>query len=337
MKLLQRLHWKKPTKRQVLRFLGQMSVILLGNIIAAAASTLFIIPNDFVMGGTTGLGIFVRNLVDKNNEWIVSVTVYAANISLFLLGSILLGKTFAVGTLAGTVLYPTFVSLFTYLNELYVAAHGQPIAADDRWLALICGSIMFGVGIGIAVRMGASTGGTDIPPLILNKFFNISVGASLWALDLAIVLLQLVCVSVEDVLYGVIITVLSSVIVDFVSPIGLRKRQVFIVSTRWREIRAMILNEMHRGVTLLHARTGFLQEERFVLMTIVSNREVVRLRNAAEKIDPEVFFTVSVASEVRGRGFSSEKVWLPMSEERDPAESSAAPAHGGKGSAGDEA
>ena len=313
-----KLNWKKPTKKQVGRFAAYCAIVMAGNAVAAAASTLFIIPNGFVMGGTTGLGIFVRNLVDGENEWLVSLTVYAVNILFFLVGAFLLGKRFALATLAGTLLYPSFVSLFTYLNELYIAANGHAIASDDPWLAIICGTLMFGAGIGCVVRIGASTGGTDIPPLILKKFFNIPVGISLWALDLTIVLIQFFAdVPLETVLYGVVITVFSSAVVDLVSPIGMRKRQVQIVSAKWREIRTMILNELHRGVTLLHARTGFLQEERYVIMTVVSNREVVRLRNAVQAIDPEAFFTVSVVSEVRGRGFSSEKILLPLSEERE--------------------
>ncbi len=318
-----KLKWKKPTKKQAWRFAVYFLIVIAGNAVAAAASTFFIIPGGFVMGGTTGLGIFVRNLVDEQNEWLVSFTVYAANIVLFLLGAFMLGKKFALSTIAGTLLYPSFISLFTYLNDLYVAANGQPVAGNDPWLAIICGSVLFGVGIGCVIRVGSSTGGTDIPPLILHKYFNIPPAATLWALDFIIVLMQLVAVPLDTVLHGAVITILSSIVIDFVSPIGLRKRQVQIVSSRWREIRTMILNEMHRGVTLLHARTGFLQEERYVIMTVVSNREVVRLRNAAETIDPEVFFTVSVVSEVRGRGFSSEKILLPLSEERDAADPAA--------------
>ncbi len=315
-----KLQMKKPTARQVKKFVVYCLIVMAGNAVAAAASTLFIIPNGFVMGGTTGLGIFVRNLAGGENEWLVSLTVYAVNILFFAVGALLLGKGFALATLAGTLLYPSFVSLFTYVNGLYVAAYGHPIAAGDKWLAILCGTLMFGGGIGSVVRIGASTGGTDIPPLILKKFFNIPVAVTLWCLDLTIVLIQLFVVPLETVLYGIIITVFSSAVVDLVSPIGLRKRQVEIVSGKWRDIRTMILNEMHRGVTLLRARTGFLQEERFVIMTVVSNRELVRLRNAVQAIDPEAFFTVSVVSEVRGRGFSSEKILLPLSEERAPDE-----------------
>ena len=313
-----KIQWKKPTGRQVRKFIVYCLIVMLGNALAAAASAIFIIPHGFVMGGTTGLGIFVRNLVDAENEWLVSITVYGTNIILFVVGAVLLGRKFALATLAGTLLYPSFVSLFTYLNELYVAANGQAVAAGDAWLAIICGSALFGAGVGIVVRVGASTGGTDIPPLILHKFFNIPVAVTLWALDVSIVLLQLAAgVSLDTILYGFVITLFSAAIVELVSPIGMRKQQVQIVSAKWREIRTLILNELSLGVTLLHARTGFLQEERYVLFTIVSSRDVVRLRNAVQAVDPEAFFTVSVVSEVRGRGFSSEKIRLPLSEERD--------------------
>lgn len=306
---------KKPTKQQVMRFLWHSFIILFGNAAAAAASALFIIPHGFVMGGTTGVGIFIRNLLHGNNEWIVTITVYIANIALFILGAIFLGKKFAVATLAGTLLYPTFLSLFTYLNELYVQAHGVPIAANEPVIAAICGALLFGVGIGIVVKIGASTGGTDIPPLILQKFFNIPVSVGLWVLDMSIVVIQIVAASLDMVLYGVVITLLSSFAIDLVSPIGSRKAQVFIISKKYREIREMILDKMNRGVTMLHAKTGYLQDNTYVLLTIVSNRDAVKLKNEVEIIDPEAFLMVNIASEVRGRGFSTDKVVLPKNLE----------------------
>ena len=233
-----KLQLKKPTKKQVRHFFVYCLIVMAGNAVAAAASTFFIIPGGFVMGGTTGLGIFVRNLVDEQNEWLVSFTVYAANIVLFVLGAAVLGKKFAIATLAGTLFYPSFVSLFTYLNELYVAAYGTALAGEDPWLAIVCGSVMFGAGIGCVIRVGSSTGGTDIPPLILQKYFNIPPAVTLWALDIIIVLIQLVAVPPNIVLYGVVITILSSVVVELVSPIGLRKRQVQIVSGKWRHASA---------------------------------------------------------------------------------------------------
>ena len=116
-------------------------------------------------------------------------------------------------------------------------------------------------------------------------------------------------------LYGILITLIAALLVDVVSPIGLKRTQVKIISRKYREIRLMILNDLNRGVTMLYGKTGFLKENCYVLLTIVNNREVVRLKNAIHKIDPDAFLMFSVVSEVRGRGFSSEKKMLPREQE----------------------
>lgn len=316
----------KPTKRQVLKFLKYALIVICGNAMAAAASAFLIIPNDFVMGGTTGVGLFVRNLLGDGHpfaDWAVNITVYAANIALFILGAFLLGKKFAVATLAGTLLYPSFLSLWQYVNlkldnpMLFRDLAGTG-GVNQPLLAVIFGALLFGLGIGIVVRVGASTGGTDIPPLILHKFFNFPVSAGMWILDISIVLLQFAAgVGLEDIMYGILITLTSSVIVDKVSMIGAKRAQVKILSKKHEEIRKMILNKLNRGVTLLNGKTGFLKDDCYMLLTVVSFRDVVKLRNAVQKIDPDALFMVSTISEVRGRGFSSDRVTLPKSEEKD--------------------
>lgn len=136
-------------------------------------------------------------------------------------------------------------------------------------------------------------------------------------------LIQLVAAPLDAVLYGIVITILSSVALEIVSPIGARRAQVLIVSRKYGEIRDMILYKLNRGATLLHGETGYLKEDCRMLLTVVSRREVVRLKNEVQKIDPEAFVTVSVVSEVRGRGFSSAQVPLPpaeRAEEEEPQE-----------------
>ncbi len=312
----------KPTKRQVLKFLRYSLIVILGNAITAAASAFIIIPNDFTMGGTTGLGLFVRNLTNK--EWAVTLTVYAANIALFILGAVLLGKKFAVATLAGTLLYPSFLSLWQFVNGklgspfLIRPVEGFTTDINQPLLGVIFGALFFGLGIGIVVRVGASTGGTDVPPLILHKYFNFPVSAGMWILDISIVLLQFAAnVGMENILYGVLIMMISSFIVDKVSMIGTKRAQVKILSKKHEEIRKLILNKLNRGVTLLNGKTGFLKDDCYMILTIVSFRDVVKLRNAVQKIDPEALFMVSTISEVRGRGFSSDRVVLPRTEEKD--------------------
>ena len=303
----------KPTRYELKQIIYRWLLIILGNAIAAAASSFFIVPGDLVMGGTTGLGIFVEQIWDF--EYARVITVYTANIALFILGSVLLGRHFFLATLAGTLLYPTFMSLFDAVNRAVFGA-GESLAGGDLILNVVFGGIMFGAGVGLVVRVGASTGGTDIPPLILQHFFGVPVSMSLWALDLLIVVLQLFAgATLQIALYGVIICILSSVVVGFVTPLGQRKMQVKIVSHHNIEIREMILNELNRGVTMLYGKTGYLREKCFVLLTVVSSRELVILKNKVQEIDPEAFLTVSVVSEVRGRGFSRESIRLPKEDE----------------------
>ncbi len=320
---------KKPTKRQVERFLLNSVIIVVGNAITALGSALFIIPNGFVMGGTTGLGIFVRNMLKAYasvsagvENWIVTITVYAANILLFVVGTILLGKKFAVTTLAGTLLYPTFMSLFGLVSDAYVASHGAPVGmAGEGANLLLCalfGALLFGFGIGIVVRVGASTGGTDIPPLILNKYFGTPVSATLRVIDMAIIALQFIAkVPITYILYGVLITLLSSLFVGIVAPIGMKRTQVKIVSRKYEEIRDMILTKISRGVTVLYGQTGYLRQDCHVVLTVISHRQLVTLKSEVQRIDPEAFMTISVVSEVRGRGFHSDGVDFLMPQDKE--------------------
>ncbi len=320
-------HLKKPTRRQVLRLVLNSLIIVFGNAVAAAASAFFIAPNKFVMGGTTGLGIFVSNVLTKftdfsetATEWARNIAVYAVNISLFILGAILLGKKLVVTTLAGTLLYPSFLSLFTLVNRAYLDSHGgNAIASDDPMLAAFMGALLFGFGVGIVIRVGASTGGTDIPALIFHKFFATPVSVTLWICDFTIVALNFIAVDIESILYGVVITLISSFIVDKVTPIGMRRTQVKIVSMRYKEIRDMILTKISRGVTVLYGQTGYLKKDCHMLLTVISHRQLVALKAEVQKIDPEAFMTISVVSEVRGRGFQSEGVefLLPREKEKD--------------------
>ena len=318
--------FRKPSRYEVKQTVLRWLLIVLGNAVTAAASSFFIVPGGLVVGGTTGVGIFVEQIWDF--EYARVVTVYAANIALFLLGTALLGKSFFWATLAGTFLYPAFLSLFDAVNAAYVAAHGTTLSGGDLFLDVFYGSLLFGAGIGLVVRVGASTGGTDIPPLLLQHFFGIPVSISLWVLDFAVVLLSLWVLdfavvllqffadaTMQTVLYGIVICVLSSVVIEVITPLGQRKMQVKIVSHRYPEIREMILNDLDRGVTMLYGKTGYLREKCYMLLTVVSPRELVRLKNKVQQIDPDAFLTVSVVSEVRGRGFSRESVYLPKEEE----------------------
>lgn len=314
----------KFTKQQWLHFLRYAMLVVVGNAITAAGATLFIIPNGFVMGGSTGIGIFVSNMLKRYGSvseewlpWVENITVYVVNIILFAVGVIFLGKKFAGATLAGTILYPAFMTVYNLLYSYLEQLNGGPILGEsERMLGAIAGALLFGLGIALVVRVGASTGGTDIPPLILKKYFDTPISVSIWVIDTVIICLQFIAgETFGTVLYGILITLLSSVVIDVVSPIGLRKTQVKIISKNYRAIRDLILKKLNRGVTVLYGQTGYLKEKCYVLLTIVGNRELHKLKSEVQKIDPEAFMMVSVVSEVRGRGFTSEGIALPSEAE----------------------
>lgn len=318
----------KPTKRQVYRFLLNLLFIVAGNAIAAGASAFFIVPNEFVMGGTTGLGIFVRNLLTQYTsvsetwtDWAVDITVYTSNILLFLAGVLILGKKFAVATGAGTFLYPAFLTVYRPLQEAYLDAYGYNIGCGGEFgsplFAMLCGAVLFGLGIGLVLRVGASTGGTDIPPLIFKKLFNVPVAVTMWVVDLCIVALNLIAADLTAVLYGVFITVISSMMAEKLSLVGMNKVQVKIVSMHYKEIRDMIILKVSRGVTVLYGQTGYLKQPCHMILTVVSSRQLVTLKSEVQKIDPNAFMTISNVSEVRGKGFHTDGVEFLMPQEKE--------------------
>lgn len=292
-------------RKKAFKLAEYFALVVVGNFITAFAAAFFVLPDGLIVGGTTGLGIFIEQFIEGSA---VSLIVFALNAVLFLIGALLLGKKFAFSTLLGTVLYPAFLALGEFVHEAVLGS--ATLTGDDVMLSTVCGGLLLGLGIGIVVRQGASTGGTDIPALIFNKFFGVPVSVSLWSLDLIIIAMQIATGGLSFALYGIIMALIQAFVVDVITPIGLRKFQVKIVSERWREIREMLLSQV-LGVTVLYGQTGFLQEKCHMLLTVVSTRNLVKVKNEIQKIDPNAFLTISVVSEVRGRGYTTERVVLP--------------------------
>jgi len=154
---------------------------------------------------------------------------------------------------------------------------------------------------------GASTGGMDIPPLVLHKWFHLPVSATMMAFDIAILLVQAVFSPVRQVLYGIVMVIIHTIVMDKMLLLGSSKTQVKIISTKSDEILSAILSDIDRGVTILHSEGGYTREPASLLLTVVSNRELPRLERLVHSIDPECFMIVSRVTEVAGRGFSLDK------------------------------
>lgn len=271
-------------------------LILLGNTIYTLGIAAFLLPNGLITGGTTGLGIAMEYYLGID----IPVFVMIFNITMFVLGFLVLGKNFALTTLVSTFYYPFILGVFKKIPEF------QNITTD-KLLATICTGIMIGVGIGIVIRAGASTGGMDIPPLVLNKKFGIPVSVSLYVFDFAILLIQMLFTSKEDCIYGILLVLIYTVVLDKTLFVGTKRTEVKIVSDYYEEITKMIQTKLDRGVTLLQAETGYLKKNQKMVVTVISNRELMILKQEVEQIDSHAFIIVGLVNEVRGRGFSLEK------------------------------
>ena len=273
-----------------------LGFILLGNTVYALAVVMFILPNNLITGGTTGLGITIQHYLGLP----IHTFVLVFNTLMFLLGAAVLGKKFALTTLVSTFYYPIALGIFEEIPTL-------ENITDDRMLATICGGLMIGFGIGIVIRAGASTGGMDIPPLVLNKKFGLPISVMLYAFDFAILILQMTFSNKEQIIYGILLVMIYTVMLDKVLLMGSTRTQVKIITEKFEELNQAIQEKLDRGTTLVYTRTGYLKKEQPMILTVVTNRELMRLNQLVQETDAKAFMIIGHVNEVKGRGFSLQK------------------------------
>jgi uncharacterized membrane-anchored protein YitT (DUF2179 family) len=289
--------WRMDMKQK--RMLLELLMVVFGNLLYASGVVFFIMPLKLITGGTTGIALFVHQYLGLP----VPTFVFAFNLIMFVLGFAVLGRKFAFTTLISTFCYPIAL-------ELMQKIAGDYILTDDLFLCTLFGGICIGVSIALVIRAGASTGGMDIPPLILNKFFRTPVSISLYIADCIILALQAVFNDKEKILYGLVLVIVYTLVIDKLLMLGSRKVQVKVISAHHARIKDAILTEIDRGVTLLYGRTGFLEKETEILLTVVSSRELSKVEKLIRDIDEEAFVMISHVSEVRGKGFSAVKKYI---------------------------
>ena len=294
---------KKPVikKRKVFMGLLNAIVLVLGNAMYAFAVAAFVMPSGIVVGGVTGISIFLDKFIPDSWPIEVAYIVFVINAGLFILGAIVLGKKFAITTAASTVLYPFFLGLFEKIFAEHI------LIPNDLILNAATAGLIIGVSIGIVARTGASTGGMDIPPLVINKLTGAPVGTTLLCFDVVIIATQLIKSDLTMILYGVVMIVINSFVVNQVMVMGNEKIQISVISNNLEEVRAAILTDMHRGMTLISSRKGLSGEPCEMVMSIISTRQLARAKRLILDVDPDAFMIVTRVSEVNGNGFSFKK------------------------------
>ena len=289
--MIQNTHWKQLARN--------WASILFGNALYSLAVALFLEPSGLITGGATGIALAIGRLTGLP----VSGLLLFINLAMLVWGWAVLGRAFALNTLASSVLSPAFLGLFEGLLA------GR-VLTEDIFLCTVFAGLGIGVALGLVIRSGASTGGLDIPPLVLNKWFKLPVSATMLTFDIAVLLMQAMFSPVQQVLYGVVMVLIHTIVMDKMLMLGASRTEVKIVSSQSDAICAAILAQLDRGVTILHGEGGYTREPSAVLLSIVSNRELPRLEKLAHSIDPTCFLIVSHVTEVSGRGFSMDKDYL---------------------------
>ena len=284
-------HWKQ--------LIWNWASIIFGNALYSLAVALFLEPAGLITGGATGIALAIGRLTGLS----VSGLLFFINLAMLVWGWVVLGRAFALNTLASSVLSPAFLALFEGM------ANGR-VLTEDIFLCTVFAGLGIGVSLGIVIRSGASTGGLDIPPLVLNKWFKLPVSATMLAFDIMVLLMQAVFSPMPQVLYGIVMVLIHTIVMDKMLMMGASRTEVKIISSQSDAICTAILEQLDRGVTILHGEGGYTHESSAVLLSIVSNRELPRLEKLAHSIDPTCFLIVSHVTEVSGRGFSLDKDYL---------------------------
>lgn len=270
--------------------------VLLGNAVLAFTVAAFLVPQGIIMGGATGIGLTIGHFIALD----LSAIIFLVNIVLFVLGTIVLGKKFALTTLISTFVYPVFLSVMRSIP-------GITELTDNIMLAALYGGALLGLGIGLVVRVGASTGGTDILALVLHKWFHISLAVFVYIVDFTVLLCQALFSNSEQIMYGILVLIVSTAALNRVMLMGQSQIQLFIVTEKYEEVKEKVLTEIDAGVTMVHIETGYGAKQQKGVLCVIPNRKLYSVNQMVQMIDPQAFITITQINEVRGRGFTIER------------------------------
>lgn len=289
---------KEATKEELKEVfsLKRIMWVLIGNTIYSCGIAAFVLPNDLITGGTTGIALILEHYFGLP----IGLSVAIFNIVMFILAILILGKSFALTALISTFYFPWILSQFQKVQFIQNMT-------DDFLLGSIFAGLMLGVGVGLVIRAGASTGGMDIPPLILNKKFGLPVSIGLYVFDFTILIIQMSFRDKERILYGILLVLIYSTLVDKVLLMGKTQMQVKIISDHYEEINKVIQEKLDRGSTFFKTESGYLRKDSFAIMTVVSSRELPKLNELVLEIDKQAFIVINQVNEVMGRGFTLHK------------------------------
>ena len=268
--------------------------VIFGNFLLAVSVVYFVLPYNILSGGCAGIAVITYKLFN----WSETLTIELLVIGFFIAGALILGKEFALKTFLSSIVYPLFVEILSRF----------PVEINiDILTAIILSGALAGIGIGITFMHNASTGGTDIIALIINKYTGVSTATLVFISDAIITAAGLFTYGLEDVIYGIVYIYISSYAISRITtPNTSSAISLYIITDHFDEILSFIHDKLERGSTILDATGGYTNEKRKVILTVVSKTQYSILSDYIEKVDPVAFVIVSDAKEIKGEGFTFE-------------------------------
>jgi len=278
-------------KLLIKKYIFEIFLIMVGTMIMSIATSLFLLPNQLSSGGFSGIATITYYLFN----WKMGTVILILNIPFFILSFIRIGKEFVVKSILGTTFLSFFIDFFDKYNAL----------TSDRFLACLYGGMLIGLGTSLILKATASTGGSDLVSYIIKSFKpGLSTSNLIVVFDTIIVLLNVIFFKELEIgLYSAISIYLMGKVIDIIfEGIGFSK-MVFIISEKYEQISDEIGKKVLRGTTGIYSKGMYTNKEKLMLMCVASRREIIEIRQVANKIDPKSFIVITNVREVYGKGF----------------------------------
>ncbi len=293
-------------KDELTAILRDAAGIFFGGAVGGLGLSFFLIPFKVSPGGAAGISQIFYYIFSIP----AGVMMLFINIPLFIIGVLVFGKMFGVKTLWGIVSLSFFTDFFAssavtgapLLKGFIFRINEQSVSFTDQiFLAVVAGGLLLGIGVGFVIKFNGSTGGSDIPALLLRKYFGLTVGTSYLMIDSFVIFgVGVIFRDPNLILWGFISLYITTKGTDFIVEGMSYTKELFIVSDKAEEIREYIINDLVRGCTFLKGAGGYTGEQKNVIYLAIHTRELPKVKGAVKKIDPKAFVVVNNAYEVMG-------------------------------------
>lgn len=293
-------------KKQIFKYIVWSFMTVLGTFIMSVGFTTFLVPNNIVSGGFSGISFLISEGIYRwTGVTIKHGLIYIIiNAPLYIISYKQLGREFFFSALLGMLSFSFFMDI----------AHFN-IGVNDAMLCSIFGGMLYGLGLGIVVRASSSTGGTDLLGNILHKInYHITVGTCVQIIDVMIIILNSFLSGIVYGLYGMVAILISGFVCDYINQVPRAVKAYYVISDKYEEISEAVIYELHRGVTALSTEGVFSHKERKMLLVVISRRQINDMNTLVYSIDPNAFTFITDCKDAIGNGFNKPRHLRKSSE-----------------------